>query len=41
MPEGILSTSDLLQKYMEDYSSFGLPPAFIPLDPSQIQKESI
>lgn len=33
--------SPLLQKYMEDYSAFGLPPAFIPLDPSQIQKESI
>jgi len=32
--------SPLLQKYLEDYSAFGLPPAFIPLDSSQNQKES-
>ena len=33
--------SPLLQKYMEDYSAFGLPPAFIPFEPptSQTQTE--
>ena len=31
--------SPLLQKYMEDYSAFGLPPAFIPLEPSKDEKE--